>query len=159
MYFVLFFESWSIYVAHAPEAPDLCKYAIASTNCFWFVIASILENIRELEKAKIKARSGDYSESGLKAIELKNKIFAVIGLGNIGKRVAEIAKGFNADVRYWSRNRKKDAESTLKSGEEKDYLVKFRRKKKHKSSKVNRISVHFSHQTSSHKYIEVMFYS
>jgi len=30
----------------------------------------------------------------------------VIGLGSIGQRVAEIAGGFGADVRYWSRHKK-----------------------------------------------------
>ena len=29
-----------------------------------------------------------------------------MGLGTIGKRVAELAQGFNADVRYWSREKK-----------------------------------------------------
>ena len=75
-----------------------------------FVLASILEAIRHLEEGKKKGRKGNYSEAGISAFELKDKIFGVIGLGRIGRRVAELAKGFNADVCYWSRNRKKDAE-------------------------------------------------
>lgn len=72
-----------------------------------FIIAAILEHSRGLEEGKIRGRSGNYSEVGISARELKDKIFGVIGLGTIGQRVAEIALGFGADVRYWSRNRKK----------------------------------------------------
>lgn len=73
-----------------------------------FVIAAILESLRDLETGKQRGRSGQYSEDGLKAKEIKGKTFGVIGLGNIGGRVAEIAQGFGAEVKYWSRN-KKDA--------------------------------------------------
>lgn len=74
------------------------------------VFAVILEEIREISKAKRRGSKGNYSEAGLKATEIKDKIFGVIGLGRIGRRVAEIAKGFGADVRYWSQQRKKDLE-------------------------------------------------
>lgn len=71
-----------------------------------FVIAVILEEIRDLERAKKQARAGNYSESGFAATELKGKVFGVFGLGRIGRRVAELTSGFNADMRYWSRERK-----------------------------------------------------
>lgn len=71
-----------------------------------FTIAIILEAIRQLEIGKQRGRGGNYSEAGIKAREIKNSIFAVIGLGSIGQRVAEIAHGFGADVRYWSRQKK-----------------------------------------------------
>lgn len=74
------------------------------------VFAVILEKIRDIFKARRRGSKGDYSEVGVKATEIKDKIFGVIGLGRIGRRVAEIAKGFGADVRYWSQNRKKDLE-------------------------------------------------
>jgi len=41
---------------------------------------------------------------------LKDKTLGVIGLGAIGKRVAEIGLGFGMKVVYWSRKRKKDYE-------------------------------------------------
>jgi len=71
-----------------------------------FSIAIILENIRQLEEGKQRGRVGNYSEEGLKAREIRGSIFAVIGLGSIGKRIAEIVYGFGADVRYWSRQQK-----------------------------------------------------
>lgn len=75
-----------------------------------FVIAAILETIRGLDEGKRRGKEGNVSEEGIKAWEIKGKIFGVIGLGNIGTRVAELALGFNADVRYWSRNKKPEAE-------------------------------------------------
>ncbi len=75
-----------------------------------FVIATILEAIRGLEEGKRRGRSGNYSEMGIPAFELKNKTFGVIGLGSIGGRVAEIVLGFGANVAYYSRNRKKNLE-------------------------------------------------
>lgn len=75
-----------------------------------FIIAAILEHIRDLEEGKKRGKSGNYSEVGISAIEIKDKILGIVGLGAIGQRVAEIALGFGADVRYWSRNRKKNLE-------------------------------------------------
>lgn len=76
-----------------------------------FVFAVILEQLRKLELGKKRCREENYSESGFVAEEIKGKRFGIIGLGKIGLRVAEIALGFGADVKYWSRNRKKEAEN------------------------------------------------
>lgn len=75
-----------------------------------FVIAVILDHIRDLERGKNQAKEENYSEAGFQAIEIKGKVFGVLGMGRIGTRVAELAKCFGADVRYWSRNRKKELE-------------------------------------------------
>ncbi|MFA5827792.1 MAG: NAD(P)-dependent oxidoreductase [Candidatus Shapirobacteria bacterium] len=37
-------------------------------------------------------------------LELKDKVVGIIGLGNIGKRIAEICQGFGMKVIYWSKN-------------------------------------------------------
>jgi phosphoglycerate dehydrogenase-like enzyme len=88
-----------------------------------FVFAILLEHLRELEKGKIQARKGNYSEAGFSATEIKNKKFGILGLGRIGGRVAEIALGFGADVRYWSRNRKKEFEVKGIKYEDVDRLI------------------------------------
>ncbi|HSX18573.1 MAG TPA: 2-hydroxyacid dehydrogenase [Candidatus Saccharimonadales bacterium] len=75
-----------------------------------FVIAALLENMREISRAKKESKEGNRSESGFIASEIKGKNFGVIGLGRIGKRVAELAQAFGAEVSYWSRERKKEAE-------------------------------------------------
>ena len=76
-----------------------------------FTVAAILEQIRSLEEGKTRGRKGNYSEEGIHAWELKGKKFGVLGLGSIGRRVAELVQGFGCDVRYYSRNRKHDAET------------------------------------------------
>ncbi len=88
-----------------------------------FVFGLIIEHLRDLERAKQVARKGDYSGDGFSASEIKGKRFGIIGLGRIGQRVGEIALGFGADVVYWSRNRKTDAERKGIRYEDLDKLV------------------------------------
>ncbi len=71
-----------------------------------FVIAATLHEMRGLKEGLRRAESGNYSFEGMRARELKGSEFGVIGLGNIGKRVAELAAGFGAKVSYWSRTKK-----------------------------------------------------
>ncbi len=73
--------------------------------------AIILDHLRDLDRAKAQIKAGDYSEPVfLNCYEIKSKKFGVIGLGKIGSRISEIALAFEADVYYWSRNRKKEIE-------------------------------------------------
>ena len=86
--------------------PDYSTEAVAE-----FVFGTILENLRDLERAKKQAREGDYSEDTFfNTTEIKGKKFGIIGLGNIGARVSEFASVFGAEVSYWSKNRKKGLE-------------------------------------------------
>lgn len=75
-----------------------------------FFFAALLAHIRELEKARKQAKKGDYSFDKFLDWELKDKTLGIIGLGAIGKRVAEIGLGFGMKAVYWSRTRKKDYE-------------------------------------------------
>lgn len=76
-----------------------------------FLFAALLEQVRELERARNQAREKDYSFNKFLGSELKGKAFGIIGLGNIGKRVSEIAAAFGLNVIYWSRTRKKEYEN------------------------------------------------
>ena len=58
-----------------------------------------------------------YGTVDLEIAKQKNINFGIIGLGNIGNRVAELAAGFGANVSYWSRN-KKDNDFTYKELDE-----------------------------------------
>ena len=76
-----------------------------------FVFGMILEQIREMDRAKQQAGSGNYSEATFRGSEIKGKKFGVVGLGRNGSRIAEIACfGFQAEVKYWSKHRKVDFE-------------------------------------------------
>lgn len=89
-----------------------------------WVFGLILEYLRDLERAKQVSRKGDFTGDGFSATEIMGKKFGIIGLGRIGQRVAKIAQGFGAQVSYWSRNRKKDAEKEGVKYESIDDLVK-----------------------------------
>lgn len=85
----------------------------------------LIEHLREIVRARTQVVRGDYSESTFAGTEIKGKKFGVIGLGSIGSRIAEIAKnGFGADVSYWSRNRKKEAEKNGIKFDEVNSLLK-----------------------------------
>lgn len=71
-----------------------------------FTIAAILHEIRGIAEGLRRANADNYDFTGIKARELKDSKFAVVGLGNIGNRVAELASGFGANVSYWSRSKK-----------------------------------------------------
>ena len=71
-----------------------------------FTIAILLYVIRQIEEGIKRGKSSNYGFEGMSARELKGSNFGVIGLGNIGGRVAELASGFGANVSYWSRNKK-----------------------------------------------------
>lgn len=89
-----------------------------------FIIATILNEIRQLDEGKMRSKNKNYDFTGMSAYEIRGKIFAIFGLGNIGKRTAELAKGFGADVRYWSKNRKYEWESKGVKYDDKDTLLK-----------------------------------
>lgn len=85
----------------------VCNLAgYSSESVAEFIIAVILHQIRNLQEGLRRAEAGDYSFEGIKAREIKNSNFGVIGLGSIGNRVGEIASGFGANVSYWSRTQK-----------------------------------------------------
>lgn len=100
---------------------NIADYATEGVAEFTFGI--LLEYLRDIAKARKQAKDGDYSDDFTGA-EIRGKKFAVVGLGDIGKRTAQLAQAFGADVCYWSRNRKEDVETTgIKYCELDDLLV------------------------------------
>ena len=76
-----------------------------------FAMGVVLEQLRELGLARRRAAHGDFSEPIRHGRELRGRRLGVVGLGRIGRRVAEIARhGFGADVSYWSRTARADAD-------------------------------------------------
>jgi len=96
-------------------------YSTAAVAEFTFAI--LLENLREISRAKIVAANWNYDESWFRASEISGKRFWVLWCGEIWSRVLDIARGFNADTAYWNRtpiqsdSKKKDIVSLLEDSE------------------------------------------
>lgn len=88
---------------------NIADYATEAVAEFTFGI--LIEWCRGIARGLQLAWEGTY-EDDKSGMEIKGKKFGVIGLGDIGKRTAELALAFGADVSYWSRNRKVDAEKS-----------------------------------------------
>ena len=69
-----------------------------------FLMLSLTRKIPMQIKSNFKCK---YSPEMLQG-EVKGKIAGIIGLGHIGKRIAEICQGLGMNVVYWSRNKKDD---------------------------------------------------
>lgn len=87
---------------------NIADYATEGVAEFTFGI--LIEWCRGVSRALGLAWDGVYEDDDHPGMEIKGKKFGVIGLGNIGRRTAELAQAFGADVSYWSRNRKNEAE-------------------------------------------------
>jgi len=88
---------------------NIADYATEGVSEFTFGI--LIEWCRGVSRALGLAWDGVYEDDDHPGMEIKGKKFGVIGLGNIGRRTAELAQAFGCDVSYWSRTRKQDAES------------------------------------------------
>lgn len=66
--------------------------------------ALILALSRKLIPSVERARRGDFTLDGLTGFDLYKKTLGIVGLGNIGKAVAQIGKGFGMDVLAYARH-------------------------------------------------------
>ena len=114
-----------------------------------FIIAAILNEIRQLEEGEKRSHNKNYDFAGMSASEIKGKVFGVFGLGNIGARTAELAQGFGADVRYWNRTRKSDCEARGIKYEDKNTLLK----------NADFISINFAHTLDTDKFLDEAAFS
>ena len=83
---------------------NIADYATEAVAEFTFGL--LLENSRDISRARTQAQSGNYSDD-FSGTELKGSQFGVVGLGNIGQRTACLASAFGCEVSYWSKHRKK----------------------------------------------------
>ncbi len=91
---------------------NVAGYSTESVVQHTFAMAFYL--IEHLRYYDDYVKSGKWSESGIFTcidrpfFEIFNKRWGIIGLGAIGKRVAEVAKSFGCDVVYYSTSGKND---------------------------------------------------
>ncbi len=86
------------------NVPDYATEAVAE-----LAIALALDHLRDVSSARARAARGDLSEPRALGRELRSLRVGVLGLGPIGRRVAQIARhGFGAEVLASSRTRRPD---------------------------------------------------
>ncbi|OGK64612.1 hypothetical protein A2209_03205 [Candidatus Roizmanbacteria bacterium RIFOXYA1_FULL_41_12] len=69
-------------------------------------IALILTLSRKIYQSITQTRQGNFANKGLKGFDLAGKTLGIIGLGNIGTRVAELAQAFKMKVLVYTRTAK-----------------------------------------------------
>jgi glycerate dehydrogenase len=88
--------------AHGVKVCNVPGYATESVA--QFTMALILELSTRVGKYSDAVKRAEWEQSpvfallGYRAIELKGKTLGIIGYGNIGRRVAEIARGFGMEI-------------------------------------------------------------
>ncbi len=75
--------------------------------------ALILSLTRKIHKAWERTRRLDFSQKGLRGTDLQGKTLGVIGVGNIGKHVIRIARGFEMNALAFDVFRNKQFEKKL----------------------------------------------
>jgi len=83
-------EERGIRVFNTPEAP---AEAVAELS-----VGLILSLARSIPQADLAMKEGKWIKSKLTGWELKGKTLGTIGLGNIGERVAKLAKAFGMNI-------------------------------------------------------------
>ncbi|MCE4611017.1 MAG: D-glycerate dehydrogenase [Desulfurococcales archaeon] len=103
------------YGVYVTNTPGVLTDAVAELT--WALILAVTKRIVE---ADVFVRWGEWKrlETGwhpmmMLGVELKGKTLGILGMGRIGKRVAEIGKAFGMKIIYHSRKRKEDVEKEL----------------------------------------------
>lgn len=95
--------------------PDYCKeHSIAVLNVPHYGVNSVAEHTfalmlaasRKIVAGAEQTKHGSFTNEGLTGFDLSGKTLGIIGLGNIGCRVAEIARAFNMRVLVYTRSPK-----------------------------------------------------
>ena len=79
--------------------------------------ALILDLSRNIHKAYLRIKHGNFSIEGLKGFDLQGKTIGVIGCGHIGKHVIRIAKGFGMKVLMYDVKSKISLNELLKNSD------------------------------------------
>lgn len=83
-------KEWGVTVMFTPEAN-----VESASQLTWSLV---LACATQLVKAHKAIKAGEWNRDELVGLELNRKVYGVVGLGRIGKRVAEIASAFGMNV-------------------------------------------------------------
>tara|TARA_Y100000590_G_scaffold469194_1_gene655451 strand:- start:760 stop:1695 length:936 start_codon:yes stop_codon:yes gene_type:complete len=70
-------------------------------------LALILSLIRKIPYSNNTTHEGKWEKKNIKGIELSNKTFGIIGLGNVSIRLIELLKGFKMNIQVYSKSLEK----------------------------------------------------
>lgn len=70
-----------------------------------YTFALLLNLARKIIEANKRVKKFDFNLDGLNGVEMKGKTLGIVGLGEIGKCVAEIAKGFGMKMLVFTRTK------------------------------------------------------
>jgi D-lactate dehydrogenase len=88
---------------HVVRVPEYSPYAVAE-----HAVALMLMLNRKLHKAYMRNQNGQYVLDGLVGFDMRGRTVGIIGLGKIGKVVAEILSGFGCAVVAYDINQDED---------------------------------------------------
>ena len=91
------------------NVPLYAQYSVAEHT-----FALILALSRKIVEAVERTKEGDFDLKGLTGFDLKGKTLGVIGVGNIGKHLIKMAKGFEMNVIANTRKKDKKLAKKLK---------------------------------------------
>ena len=77
------------------------------------VFTLLLAVARNLVEAVERTRRGNFSQSGLRGLDLRGKTLGVVGTGRIGRRTIEIGRGFGMQVVAYDLHSDSDAAARL----------------------------------------------
>jgi len=121
---------------------------VSTVSTAELTFALILGITRRISEGERLMRSGEFQGWAPMfhlGTQLEGKKLGIIGMGNIGKKVARIAKGFQMEVVYHNRSR-------MSEFEEKEYLVQYR-SLEDLLGESDIVTLHLSYHKSLHHYI------
>lgn len=71
----------------------------------WSLILGLSRNIYTSYE---RTENNDFSIEGLRGFDLDGKTLGIVGLGEIGKKVVEMSRGFNLKIRIFTRTKEQD---------------------------------------------------
>lgn len=89
-------KSKEIEVSNVPE--------YGSNTVAEYTFALLLNVTRQVYRFSERTDNGDYTYSDFQGMDLNGKTIGVVGVGNIGKKVVKIAKGFGMNVLVFSKS-------------------------------------------------------
>ncbi len=85
----------------------------ATAEIAWALLMSVARNVVEGDRFVREDRFEGWDPTLMLGHELHGKTLGIVGMGNIGSKLAEMSRGFDMDIVYYNRSRNEEVESEL----------------------------------------------